>query len=159
MRLFGIVCLAMALAVFGGCRYCCWGKRASEKRCPTDIRKSHFWCFGEDALFRYPCGPKSEFHGHEPTCWSEWPASATVWRDAHCGPTVGAIIYEERPPAAPGILIPPGVSVTTEHADNGVSERNDSKSATPFLDDGGGETADDELPPLIPPPTQPANPF
>lgn len=42
--------------------------------CPTDIRKTHFWCFGEDAIFHGPCGPKEEFYGAEPTVWREWPS-------------------------------------------------------------------------------------
>jgi len=96
MRRIGIIGLVLSLALVGGCHHCLCGKRASEQHCPTDVRKSHFWCFGEDAIFRYPCGPKEDFYGHEPTCWREWPASGSVWRDANCGPSEVAIMpYEE----------------------------------------------------------------
>jgi hypothetical protein len=87
LRYIGVLSVIACLAGMAGCRhYCCWGKRMSEKHCPTDVRKAHVWCFGEDAIFRWPCGPNSEFYGHKPTCWREWPAEAPVWRDLYCGP-------------------------------------------------------------------------
>src|SRR5262249_2769534 len=64
---------------------CCCGKRESELCSPTDIRKTQFWCLGEDALFHYPCGPRPEFYGAEPTCWREWPTSGAEWRDGGWG--------------------------------------------------------------------------
>jgi hypothetical protein len=57
----------------------------------------HCWCFGEDALFRYPCGPNRVYYGHKATCWREWPSSGSEWRDAHCGPPMvhGHVPYEQ----------------------------------------------------------------
>lgn len=55
------------------CRGVCT-KRESELHCPTDIRKTHYWCFGEDAIMHCPCGPKEELYGYERTDWREWPA-------------------------------------------------------------------------------------
>jgi len=77
----------LCLALFNGCQnFGVLVKRESELNCPTDIRKTVPWCVGEDAVFRCPCGPNQEFHGHKPTCWGIWPASGAAWRDAHCGP-------------------------------------------------------------------------
>jgi hypothetical protein len=28
------------------------------------------------------------FYGHKATCWREWPASGSQWRDVHCGPPI-----------------------------------------------------------------------
>lgn len=84
MRLIGNICLIGSLLIASGCHCSCCGKRASELQCPTDIRQGHAWCFGEDALFHGPCGPKQEFYGHEPTTWRAWPAEADEWRDI-CG--------------------------------------------------------------------------
>jgi hypothetical protein len=109
MRQFSILSLAICLAAVSGCatfcnspacsdgqpdgcNACCVGKRLSELRSPTDIRKTHFWCFGEDAVFHYPCGPKSEFYGAEPTCWREWPTSGAEWRDSVCGAQCGQAV-------------------------------------------------------------------
>jgi hypothetical protein len=86
MRHLLIINGILSLTLFSGCHICCWGKRASENECPTDIRKTHYWCLGEDAVFHYPCGPDPEFYGHQPTCWREWPTSAAEWRDLHCQP-------------------------------------------------------------------------
>ncbi len=86
VRHIGLVILALSFVVVSGCHVGCCSKRASEKKCPTDIRKTHCWCFGEDALFRYPCGPNRVYYGHKATCWREWPSSGSEWRDAHCGP-------------------------------------------------------------------------
>jgi hypothetical protein len=83
-----LVILALSVAAVTGCHVGCCSKRASEKKCPTDIRKTHCWCFGEDALFRYPCGPNRVFYGHKATCWREWPATGSQWREMHCGPQV-----------------------------------------------------------------------
>jgi hypothetical protein len=82
-RIFISILLLMAA---GGCNLCCCGKRASEQNCPTDIRKTQCWCFGEDAIFCCPCGPDSEFYGYQPTCWRGWPASGAEWRDGRCPP-------------------------------------------------------------------------
>lgn len=84
MRRLTLIYLVLSLLAFSGC---CCGKRESELCSPTDIRKTHFWCFGEDAIFHHPCGPKAEFYGSEPTCWREWPTSGAEWRDGYCGPT------------------------------------------------------------------------
>jgi hypothetical protein len=88
MRHIGIISLATCLAVTTGCHYCFFSKCASEQRCPTDIRQTHCWCFGEDALFHYPCGPKKEFYGHEETSWREWPADGSTWGSVPCGAPV-----------------------------------------------------------------------
>lgn len=84
MRIAGIISLILLPLVFCGCNLCCCGKRASELRCPTDIRKTQCWCLGEDAIFSCPCGPDSEFYGYQPTCWRGWPAGGAEWRDARC---------------------------------------------------------------------------
>ena len=75
MRRTGLLLIAGCLAVSSGCL--CKGictKRDNELCCPTDVRKTHFWCFGEDAIIHGPCGPKEELYGYEPTCWRAWPA-------------------------------------------------------------------------------------
>jgi hypothetical protein len=67
------------LTLAAGC--CCHGvftKRENEVCCPTDIRKTHYWCFGEDAKIHGPCGPKEELYGYEPTSWREFPDVAAV---------------------------------------------------------------------------------
>jgi hypothetical protein len=84
MRQFGVLSLIVCLAAATGCNVCCWGKRASELGSPTDIRKSHFWCLGEDAVFEQPCGPNKEGYGLKPTCWREWPADATRCAPGSC---------------------------------------------------------------------------
>ena len=107
MQRIGIITLAIGLVITSGCNLCLCGKRAGEQHCPTDVRKGHFWCFGEDAVFHGPCGPDEEFYGHEPTCWREWPASGSDWRDAHCGPPVVASIpYEEELLHIPSSVMP-----------------------------------------------------
>ena len=80
-------CLVLTLLLAGGChRYGMLVKRESELNCPTDIRKTVPWCAGEDAIFRCPCGPSSNFYGHKPTCWRNWPLPGAKWRDAYCPP-------------------------------------------------------------------------
>jgi hypothetical protein len=59
-------------------------KRDSELNCPTDVRRTVPWCWGEDAVFHCPCGPDGPYYGHRPTCWRTWPTPATVWRDSYC---------------------------------------------------------------------------
>ena len=97
-----------------GCNVCCFGKRLSELRSPTDIRKTHFWCFGEDAIFHYPCGPKPEFYGAEPTCWREWPTSGAEWRDGSCGAQCGRDLSAPvESGVAPANIQPPAASQPT----------------------------------------------
>jgi hypothetical protein len=86
-----------------GCHVGCCSKRASEKKCPTDIRKTHCWCFGEDALFRYPCGPNRVYYGHKATCWREWPSSGSEWRDAHCEPPIAPAMMPHEAEMMPGM--------------------------------------------------------
>lgn len=81
-RQLQILVLACLLAC-GGCRWGCVSKRHNEVCCPTDIRQTHIWCFGEDAVFRGPCGPTSEFYGMRPTTWRAWPTSGADWRDIY----------------------------------------------------------------------------
>jgi hypothetical protein len=71
-----VVALLLTVLVAAPCGCCVSGictKRDNELCCPTDIRKTHFWCFGEDAIIHGPCGPKPELYGYEPTCWREFP--------------------------------------------------------------------------------------
>ena len=77
-----IMLLPVALS---GCHLGILGKRNSELCCPTDIRKTHVWPYGEDAIFDTPCGPDHEYFGHKPTCWRDWPSSGADWRDGTCG--------------------------------------------------------------------------
>ncbi len=60
-----------ALATAAGC--CCQAiPIPGEHDCPTDARR--LYCgFGEEAVRRGPSGPSSQFYGHKPTCWREWP--------------------------------------------------------------------------------------
>ena len=70
----GTLLIAACLVASSGCL--CRGmctKRQSELSCPTDVRKTHFWCFGEDSIMHCPCGPKEELYGYEPTQWREFP--------------------------------------------------------------------------------------
>jgi hypothetical protein len=102
VRHIGLVILALSVATVSGCHVGCCSKRASEKKCPTDVRKMHCWCWGEDALFRYPCGPNRVYYGHKATCWREWPSSGSEWRDAHCGPPM----MHEQVPYDPQVMPP-----------------------------------------------------
>jgi hypothetical protein len=80
-------------AAFSGCsQFGCCSKRASEMECPTDIRKTHCWCFGEDALFQCPCGPDAAGYGYQPTCWREWSESGAEWSDSGCWPQSGEMV-------------------------------------------------------------------
>jgi hypothetical protein len=84
-----ILALAMCGSLLAsGCQHGLLQKRQSELNCPTDIRKTVPWCAGEDAVFRCPCGPSSQFYGHKPTCWGHWPATGSQWRDSYCGCSV-----------------------------------------------------------------------
>jgi len=88
MRHLAKLSLVVCLAAASGCNICCWGKRATELESPTDIRKSHFWCLGEDAVFAQPMGPSREDYGLKPTCWREWPADgARCLEDGCCPPS------------------------------------------------------------------------
>ena len=80
-----VVLLAIAL---NGCQHGPLGKRNSELCCPTDIRKTHVWGYGEDAIFCRPCGPDHAYYGHQPTCWRDWPSSGADWRDSRCAPFI-----------------------------------------------------------------------
>lgn len=86
MRQFGAISLIVCLAAASGCNVCCWGKRASELGSPTDIRKAHYWCLGEDAVFQQPCGPSKEDFGLKATCWREWPADGGRCKPGTCPP-------------------------------------------------------------------------
>ena len=95
MRHLLLINVLVCLAALSGCRCGCLEKRGTELAFPTDVRKSQFWCFGEDALFHYPSSPKGEFYGHRPTCWREWPADGAEWRDLHCGPPIESAMFAE----------------------------------------------------------------
>ncbi len=94
MRQLGTISLIVCLAAASGCNICCWGKRATELTGPTDIRRSHYWCLGEDAVFAQPMGPSGKDYGLKPTCWREWPADGarcidgSRCADGSCGPTM-----------------------------------------------------------------------
>src|SRR4051794_39978076 len=84
-----ILLVAACLALSSGCL--CQGictKRASEQCCPTDIRKTHFWCFGEDAILHGPCGPKEDMYGYERTQWREFPDCQNADGDIACAQPV-----------------------------------------------------------------------
>src|SRR4051794_2226927 len=89
---------AACLAASSGCL--CHGictKAESERQCPTDIRKTHYWCFGEDAIMHCPCGPKNELYGYERTQWRAWPDYCE-----DCGvPGPRSIPEQPRRPVAP----------------------------------------------------------
>jgi hypothetical protein len=100
MRQLGTLSLIVCLAAASGCNLCCWGKRNSELEGPTDIRKSLYWCFGEDAVFEQPLGPSREDYGLKPTCWREWPDGGPRCFNAGCGPTMSdGIPIDQLPPA------------------------------------------------------------
>lgn len=77
--------LIIGLFALSGCHLGLLEKAESERNCPTDIRQTVPWCFGEDAIFYCPCRPGEDFHGHKPTCWKMWPTSGAEWRDVYCG--------------------------------------------------------------------------
>jgi len=85
-------------------------KRESEQNCPTDIRQTVPWCAGEDAIFRCPCGPNEQFHGHKPTCWRPWQSSGAQWRDLHCEP-LGATCETGLPESFSGEQVPQPIEV------------------------------------------------
>lgn len=86
MRYASTSLLILVALVAGGCRhYGLLVKREAEKSCPTDIRRTVPWCAGEDAIFKCPCEPSTQFYGYRPTCWRTWPSSASAWRDMYCG--------------------------------------------------------------------------
>lgn len=81
----GTLLVAVCFTASSGCL--CRGictKRDNELCCPTDVRKTHFWCFGEDAFIQGPCGPKEELYGYEPTCWREFPAVPPCYGFDYC---------------------------------------------------------------------------
>ncbi len=86
MTLLRLLFLTLMVAMVGGCQCGFMAKRASECHCPTDIRQTLPWTVGEDAVFRCPCGPSSNYYGYKPTCWSSWPTSGATWREERCGP-------------------------------------------------------------------------
>ena len=133
MRHIGLINLVLCLALSSGCHVSFCSKRVSEKNCPTDIRKTHCWCFGEDALFRYPCGPSPEFYGHQATCWREWPTSGSHWRDIHCGPALPpAMVPPETAESAPEAELPNPFS-----GEATVSDQQPESEQPVFLDDNG----------------------
>lgn len=128
--------LAMCSALLAnGCHHGLLQKRQSEMNCPTDIRKTIPWCAGEDAIFRCPCGPSSNFYGHKPTCWGYWPAPGAEWRDSYCGCPVQYATEEElsvpTPVAEP---LPEATEPNTESSDREpVSARPAQQRAEPLF--------------------------
>jgi hypothetical protein len=100
-------------------------KRESEENCPTDIRKTVPWCYGEDAIFQCPCGPSTDYYGHKPTCWRTWPAPATVWRDSYC---------------AGGCQCPPGSTTSSGAPDLMILPPTDETIAPGATQEGGSPT-------------------
>ncbi len=96
MRLQNYVSSVLGLVLFSGCQYDIGGeydifsKRRSELCCPTDIRQTHHFSWGEDAIVHGPCGPDREFYGLKPTHWRVWSTSGEQWRDAYFGPLTEA---------------------------------------------------------------------
>jgi hypothetical protein len=109
MTRIGILLVAVCLTASSGCL--CRGictKRANEECCPTDIRKTHFWCFGEDAFIQGPCGPKEELYGYEPTCWREFPEVAAACYGVDCNqPPLPSAENQEELPVGPSTQSPP----------------------------------------------------
>ncbi len=109
-RLTILILMAASFAVSSGCICGVCTKRENESCCPTDIRKTHFWCFGEDAIIHGPCGPKPELYGYEPTCWREFPMVPPCY-DTNCGglPISPTPLNEVPPsfPTAPTEQLPP----------------------------------------------------
>jgi hypothetical protein len=126
MRQLGTLSLIVCLAAASGCNFGPWGKRATELEGPTDIRRSHFWCLGEDAVFEQPLGPSRDDYGLKPTCWREWPEGGARCTDpAKC--LGGSCV-----PAMPGVPI-------DQHAPMPSWEQTLPKASgpqpNPFLDD------------------------
>ena len=131
------------LAACSGCRLGVFGKRQQEICCPTDIRKQQSWIWGDDAIFDYPCCTDEMYHGHKPTCWREWDAPASVWRDDFCGPmnhcvtSQPDITYAESPER----LLPPGqLTPQPEPSDTDEAEPKDDPLPPP---EEGAEQSDD----------------
>jgi hypothetical protein len=102
--------MASSFAVSSGCICGACTKRENELCCPTDIRKTHFWCFGEDAIIHGPCGPKPEFYGYEPTCWREFPEVPPCCDTHSCGVPISPPPLNEAPPSSPTEQLPPAPS-------------------------------------------------
>lgn len=112
-----LLLIAICAATSEGC-LCCGicTKRENELCCPTDIRKTHCWCFGEDAIMRGPCGPKEELYGYEPTYWRAWPT--TFPAECDDGEFVPQPTGPTLPPANPSdtLPVPPPPSTTQQTA-------------------------------------------
>lgn len=104
MRQLGTLSLIVCLAAASGCNFGPWGKRATELEGPTDIRRSHFWCLGEDAVFEQPLGPSRDDYGLKPTCWREWPAGGARCTDpvkclgGNCAPAMPGVPIDQHAP-------------------------------------------------------------
>jgi hypothetical protein len=132
MRLIPILSVALCLAAFSGCHCGCCSKRVSELNCPTDIRQTHCWCFGEDALFHCPCGPNEEYYGHQPTCWRDWPTTSQEWRDAFCRPIEPGAAYQEEmwhPPIEDDSAMTPGPVLDSPFNDDDTRPTDQSRDA------------------------------
>lgn len=106
MRQIGILSMIVCVTATTGCNVCCWGKRAAELESPTDIRKAHFWCLGEDAIFEQPCGPSKEDYGLKTTCWREWPADGGRCKPGTCPPAAGCGLNGNCSPPALPLMVP-----------------------------------------------------
>ena len=122
MRLASILILIICLTTASGCQISCFGKRNTEFKSPTDIRQSHPWCLGEDAIFEYPCGPSREDYGLKPTCWREWPAGGARCNENCYGP-----------PTEPTIPFDAGQQPLEEWVQPGTPDIQNSEN--PFRDD------------------------
>ncbi|TWT90741.1 hypothetical protein Mal64_11380 [Pseudobythopirellula maris] len=141
-----------------GCQHGVFTKSAQEECCPTDIRKKHFWCWGEDAVIHSPCGPDEAYYGCKPTCWREWPAPGESWRDEHCGvyeyathetvvelaPAVATVRAEAPSPE----LIPRGVAPAAGSPES--SEMNDPSNAGSSPESPSEQGLSPEIPPARP---------
>lgn len=117
MKRFLFIAMVLSLAADSGC---CWvgcvTKRRNEQCCPTDIRKMHTWCWGEDAIFHAPCGPSEEFYGARPTVWRQWPTSGANWRDLYgnTSPMTSAVIPVETIQTSPTPTVAPPANSPTQ---------------------------------------------
>ena len=121
-------------------------KRAEERCCPTDIRQVHRWVWGEDALFDHPTGPDENYHGHRPTCWTPWQASAPQWRDDFCGGPPGDTSIHAVGNLHPVLISPPSVPEPTTEQNSDAAPSTESLPAPPLEENVPEENVLEETP-------------
>lgn len=118
-RLTTLILMAASFAVSSGCICGAFTKRDNELCCPTDVRKTHYWCFGEDAIIHGPCGPKPELYGYEPTCWREFPSVPPCYCTGCDGLPASAMPLNQVPPIFPTEQLPPAPNQQNANPFNG----------------------------------------